>query len=247
MSDDSHNNPDPLRTVRLLWDPPPGPARGPRRSLNIEDIVAAAVQLADTRGTASLSMRQVAAAVGCGTMSLYTYISSKAELLEFMVDHAYAELPAPNGDGPWQDNLRFLAHEHFQLCLRHPWILESNLVRLSLGPNFLTAQEHLYAQLEQAAMTPENIVRSARLLTDYVHGAARSTLLDTEAAENMGTDPKGFQHARDEFWNRWFDLDRFPVHTRLWTFGALTAETDTFSFGLDRLLQGLTDLSKTSS
>src|SRR5699024_7536928 len=95
MTDDNRNNPDPLRTVRLLWDEPEGPARGPRRGHSTAEIVAAAVGLADTRGTGALSMRQVAAAVGCGTMTLYTYVSGKAELLELMTDHVYGEITQP--------------------------------------------------------------------------------------------------------------------------------------------------------
>lgn len=238
MSDEKSDNPDPLKTVRLLWDPPQSPARGPRRSLSATGIAEAAVSLADRQGTASLSMRQVAAAVGCGTMSLYTYVSGKAELLELMVDHVYGELNPPGGRD-WQDNLKELAHGHYALCLRHPWVLGSNLVRLSLGPNFLTAMENIYAELERAGLTPEDTVLSARLLTDYVHGAARNALLDGEATENSGLGASAFREAREEFWNRYFDLDRYPVHTRLWTFGALSTRHDAFSYGLERLLRGI--------
>lgn len=242
MTDDSRNNPNPSRTVRLLWDEPEGPARGPRRGHDTAQIVAAAVGLADTRGTGALSMRQVAAAVGCGTMTLYTYVSGKAELLELMTDHVYGEITPPARDEDWEESLRSLAEQHFHLCLKHPWILEGNLVRLSLGPNFISAREHAYAALERCGLSPEDTMAAARALDDYVHGAARSALLETEATAAAGTDSAGLRLAREEFWDRWFDLDRFPVHTRLWTFGAFSAEHSaraSFSFGLDCLLGGI--------
>jgi hypothetical protein len=54
---------DPARTLKLLWGDPADQAdtrRGPRQSLSIEQVVAAAINLADTDGLGALTMRQVA-------------------------------------------------------------------------------------------------------------------------------------------------------------------------------------------
>jgi len=50
-------------------------------SLSREQIVRAAIELADTEGTQALSMRRLAAKLGAGTMSLYWYIACKEDLL----------------------------------------------------------------------------------------------------------------------------------------------------------------------
>lgn len=247
VSKDDKNNPDPLRTIRLLWDPPPPPTRGPKARLSVEQIVTAAIQLADEQGTDALSMRQLANQLGAGTMSLYTYVSSKAELLELMVDHVYAEIRRPEEQLDWRGQVFGLALQHWQLYERHPWILQSNLVRLALGPNYLDAAEHLYGALESHGLTPEDIVQAARLIDHYVHGAARSTLLEQQASHEAGVSTSEFHSAREEFWQRYFDLDRYPVHTRLWTFGGLSDKRDPFEFGLNRLLDSIELLKASSS
>lgn len=238
MSKDDRNNPDPLRTIRLMWDTPPAPRRGPKARLSIPQIVGVGVRLADDHGTGELSMRRLADALGCGTMSLYTYVSSKAELLELMVDHVHSEIKRPDEALDWRGQLFGLALQHWQLFNRHPWILETNLVRLSLGPNYLDSAEYTLGALEKLGLAPEDIYQCARALNDYVHGAARSALLERQASQATGVSSSEFRAAREQFWERWFDLDRYPAHTRLWTFGALKDARDPFEFGLNRLLDG---------
>ena len=239
MSKDDHNNKDPLRTIRLMWDPPPPPSRGPKGRLSVDRIVDSAIRLADQAGTASLSMRQVAADLECGTMSLYTYISSKAELIELMVDRVHAEITAPDQQLDWRGQVFALALQQWQLYHRHPWILESNLVRLSLGPSYLDAAELLVSALERLGLAPGDIQQSMAAINSYVHGAARSDMLSREASMRSGVSAGEFSKAREEFWSSYFDLDRYPAHTRLWTFGALNDSRDPFEFGLNRLLDGI--------
>ena len=48
--------------------------------MTVDRIVTAAVELADADGIDGVSMRRVADPLGVGTMSLYRYVPSKAEL-----------------------------------------------------------------------------------------------------------------------------------------------------------------------
>src|ERR1700723_3245148 len=61
-----------------IWTRPEPAARRPRFSR--EQIAAVALAIADADGFAAVSIRRVAAELGSGTMSLYRYISTKAEL-----------------------------------------------------------------------------------------------------------------------------------------------------------------------
>ncbi len=242
MSKDDRNNPDPLRTIRLMWDPPPPPSRGPKARLTAEQVVETAVKLADQAGTEALSMRLVARELGCGTMSLYTYVSSKAELLELMVDFVHGEIKRPDEQLDWRGQVFALSLQYWRLYHRHPWILQSNLVRLSLGPRFLDAAENLFGALERLGLSPEDVYQSATAVSSYIHGAARSSLLDRESSRESGVSTNEFDEARKQFWDRYFDLDRYPVHTRLWTFGGLRDPRDPFEYGLNRLLDGVEQL-----
>ncbi|GAA0924651.1 TetR/AcrR family transcriptional regulator [Nonomuraea longicatena] len=84
------------RSTELLWS-----SEGKRR-LSLDGIVRAAIALADEEGLRAASMRRVAERLGFTTMSLYRHVPGKAELVDLMRDHVFAEAlrpPKPAGAG----------------------------------------------------------------------------------------------------------------------------------------------------
>lgn len=65
-----------------------------RRAQTRREIVDAAWRLAEERGIATLSLRDLAAAVGMRAPSLYTYFDSKAAIYDAMFAQGYRELDA---------------------------------------------------------------------------------------------------------------------------------------------------------
>src|ERR1700755_2080751 len=121
------------RSLELLWRTHEFPTKGPRPRLDLDQIVKAAMNVADAEGLGPLSMRKVAELLEVGTMSLYTYVPGKSELLELMRDQAVAganEL----GDGTWRERVERIAHENWWRYHRHPWLLEMSMVRHFPGP-----------------------------------------------------------------------------------------------------------------
>jgi AcrR family transcriptional regulator len=70
----------------VIWDRPERASRGPAPSLSRDEITAAAVAMADTRGIEAVSMRTLAVQLGVGAASLYRYVDRKDELIDLMVD-----------------------------------------------------------------------------------------------------------------------------------------------------------------
>jgi AcrR family transcriptional regulator len=70
--------------------------------LDLDRIVQAAIEVADAEDLGTLSMRKVAERLGVGTMSLYTYVPGKSELIDLMFDQAVA---GPNEPvrGTWRE------------------------------------------------------------------------------------------------------------------------------------------------
>lgn len=95
----------------------------------------AAIQLADADGLEAVSLRKVATALGVGPMRLYTYIAGKDELLDLMVDAAYAEI-RPAGDD-WREVLRSLAETTRHAAHEHEWLADLLGGRPQLGPHAL--------------------------------------------------------------------------------------------------------------
>ncbi|MET0318867.1 MAG: TetR/AcrR family transcriptional regulator, partial [Rhodococcus fascians] len=87
---------DPARTLGLLWRVG---AKKSRTGLTIDSIVDAAVSIADSESLDAVSMRRIADRLGVGTMSLYTHVPGREDLVDLMIDHVqkglYSALDAP--------------------------------------------------------------------------------------------------------------------------------------------------------
>src|SRR5262245_54493212 len=127
---------DPKRSIELLWGLLEPKRRGPKPRLQVGEIVAAAIALADSEGLGAVAMRRVAEALGVAPMSLYSYVPSKAELLDLMLDTATGETARPPIDD-WRSGLAGIARENWTLYHRHPWMLHIAAYRPPLGPNVI--------------------------------------------------------------------------------------------------------------
>src|ERR1044072_8816884 len=123
------------RSMALLWGTKPPPGRGRKPGMTVDGIVAAAVELADTDGIDGVSMRRVADRLGVGTMSLYRYVPSKAELQDLMLDAVMADAPAVHDADGGGGGLEPFARRSLDGYRRHPWLLRASLTRGAMGPN----------------------------------------------------------------------------------------------------------------
>ncbi|MFF7124884.1 MULTISPECIES: TetR/AcrR family transcriptional regulator [unclassified Streptomyces] len=131
----------------VIWARPERTGRGPKPAHTRDDIAAAAVRIADAQGLDGVSMRHVAAELGCGTMSLYNYVPRKEDLYELMMDAVSAEhvLWEPGGD--WRADLLRVAHETRALMHRHPWVPRLMSPVYGFSPHALRYLEHCLACL----------------------------------------------------------------------------------------------------
>lgn len=132
----------------VIWARPERTGRGPRPAFSRADIAAAAVRLADAGGLDAVSMRHVAAELGCGTMSLYNYVPRKEDLHELMVDAVGGEHELWEPSGDWRADLRRVAHQTRALLRRHPWMPRLMSPVYGFSPNALRYLEHCLACMD---------------------------------------------------------------------------------------------------
>ncbi|MER5223781.1 TetR/AcrR family transcriptional regulator [Streptomyces flaveus] len=132
----------------VIWARPERTGRGPRPAYSRADIAAAAVRIADERGLDAVSMRHVAAELGCGTMSLYNYVPRKEDLYELMVDAVAAEHELWEPSGDWRADMLRVARQARALMLRHPWLPALMSPVYGFSPNALRYLEHGLACLD---------------------------------------------------------------------------------------------------
>ncbi|WP_225838326.1 TetR/AcrR family transcriptional regulator [Streptomyces sp. NK08204] len=132
----------------VIWARPERTGRGPKPARTRDDIAAAAVRIADAQGLDAVSMRHVAAELGCGTMSLYNYVPRKEDLYELMVDAVSAEHASWEPSGSWRDDLLRVAHQTRTLMHRHPWLPRLMSPVYGFSPHALRYLEHCLACLD---------------------------------------------------------------------------------------------------
>ncbi|MFE6968584.1 TetR/AcrR family transcriptional regulator C-terminal domain-containing protein [Isoptericola sp. NPDC057653] len=231
--------PEVVRRLALLWDPPQPSGRGRKARLTLEDVVRAGTAIADADGLDALSMRRVAAHLGVGAMSLYTYVPGRAELQDLMIDRAFAELDLPPADAGWREGLATYARAHWELFQRHPWILQTNMWRLPLTPAVLDAQECGLRTLVDTGLPERQVVEIVGLLDAFVRGLARSTVAESAEKDASGQSNDEYWTSMSSFWADWFDRERYPTMLRIWEAGGFDAEATPFDASLERLLDSV--------
>ncbi|NUU25844.1 MAG: TetR/AcrR family transcriptional regulator [Streptomycetaceae bacterium] len=233
---------DPTRTLALLWRAKEPPSRGPKPGLSVDRIVAAAVALADETGVSALSMRKVAERLGVGTMSLYTYVPGKDELLNLMVDTVFAEAERPaDFAGTWREALELHARADRKVALAHPWLVSLATPGLMLmGPAETARSEFAMKAVSAIGLTPREMVDVVNLVDGYVRGVAQITADIGAATRDSGVDYEEWWEKATPMLERLIQQSRYPTLYGVWASGAFeVAPEEGFEFGLQRLLDGV--------
>jgi AcrR family transcriptional regulator len=239
---------DPARTLRLLWRDSEDPGdirRGPRQGLSVEQVVTAAIGLADTDGLGAVTMRHVARILGVVPMSLYTYVPGKAELLDLMLDTVYSRMPHGDLAGrPWRDRLTAIAQENQELFDLHPWVAEVATSRPPLGPGLMAKYEHELTAFEGLGLDDVEMDAALTFLLGFVHAAARSAAEAVAIRQDSAMSEEQWWAANAPLLTRVFDQDRYPIAARVGAaagavHGAAYSPDHAYRFGLQRVLDGL--------
>lgn len=94
--------------------------------LTRNQIAKTALSLADSDGIEALSMRRLSEALDVGTMTLYSYIRNKDELLMLLSDEVMRKsiLQKNRLSSDWKESLVLIAGHTRKVFRRHPWVLD---------------------------------------------------------------------------------------------------------------------------
>lgn len=243
---------DPARTLRLLWrDPAAVPRHGPRQGLSIDAVVDAATELADAQGLTAVTMRQVARALGVVPMTLYTYVPGKDELLDLMLDAAYARMPRADTSGqPWRRRLTVIAAENRRLFETHPWAAAVSTIRPPLGPGQMAKYEHELSAFDGLGLDDVTVDDCLTYLLGFVQACARAAADAREMQRESAMDDGQWWAANAPLLARILDEDAYPTAARVGTaagaaHGGAYNPGHAYDFGLPRVLDGLAALIET--
>ncbi|WP_280425815.1 TetR/AcrR family transcriptional regulator C-terminal domain-containing protein [Nocardia carnea] len=151
--------------------------RRERGSLNPDDIVAGAFELAEEISIDNLSMPLLGKHLGVGVTSIYWYFRKKEELLNAMTDRAlrqYAfETPFIEAED-WRETLRKHAQTMRQTFLGNPILCDLILIRSALSKQAARLggkqTERVIASLVEAGFSLEAAVETYSRVQLHVHG-----------------------------------------------------------------------------
>jgi len=144
------------------------------RSDRRQQVLDAALAIADEKGLDAVTMRAVAARVGVTAMALYPHVKSKDDLLDGLVGRLLAELSLLDPAKPWQDRLRELARSAREAGRRHPAVMPLLFTRPAVTPDAVRVVEAIYQALLDAGVPDAEIPRVERLVSTFVLGYAVS-------------------------------------------------------------------------
>ena len=142
-----------------------------RRAVDPEDIARAAVELLDSEGPRSLTIRAVAQHCGVSPSGLYSRISGVDDLFDLALDHALGQDPQVSSQVQRDDpDLTELLVVYFRHLADHRWACQVLAARAPRGPHYLRVSELMCRLLEEAG-APDPL-GTAYSLSNYVIGSA---------------------------------------------------------------------------
>jgi AcrR family transcriptional regulator len=205
-----------------------------RAPLTRDQVLRAAIAMADESGLESLTMRKLGEAVGVEAMSLYNHVANKDDLIDGMIDVVFGEIDLPSAEVEWSSAMRRRAISVRDVLSRHRWAIGLMESRTNPGPANLRHHDAVLGNLLAAGFSIDQAAHAYSALDSYVYGFAQTQLsLPFDSAEEIAAMGEGMlQH---------FPVDQYPHLARM-IGHALKPGYDhsgEFDFGLDLVLDGL--------
>jgi AcrR family transcriptional regulator len=227
----------------LIWLRPEPTGRKPR--FTREQIARAALRIADDEGFEAVTMKRIASELGAGTMTLYYYVRTKADIVALMQDAILEDVLIPDGELPagWKAAVAVIARRTREVLIQHPWAI-SALNQAQFGPNAVRHFEQSLAALKQTHLTPTQKAELTAIVDDYVTGSAIHTIELLERVRSATDHPQLVKDAQ-VYGETLMARGSFPeVHALAASAGGAFISHDVrrdgqFETGLAALLDGL--------
>lgn len=209
--------------------------RRPRGSLTRQQIVDAALELADQEGLDALSMPALAQRLECGVMTLYGYIDNKEDLLDAIALRGLADLHLPRPLAPEAPSILLAWGRAIRdTLLAHPSLPLIFLSQAVVGPGIFRGIEALLEALGRAGMPSAAALHAVYAVLIYATGFVAWELPRTVRQSKAAY----AAHWRREFAG--LPPEAFPLTAEVVDELPRLAGVEQFELGLKALVAGLT-------
>ncbi|OBB37495.1 TetR family transcriptional regulator [Mycobacterium sp. 852002-51961_SCH5331710] len=218
--------------------------RRERGSINPDDIIKGAFELAEEVGIDNLSMPLLGKHLGVGVTSIYWYFRKKDDLLNAMTDRALRQyvFATPYVEAKdWRETLRNHARTMRKTFMGNPILCDLILIRSALSPRVaklgVQEVEKAIAGLVEAGLSPEDAFDTYSAVSVHVRGSVvLHRLREKNRAANEG--PSDLEESMS------IDADSTPLLALVTEKGHHIGAADdkNFEFGLDCILDRASSL-----
>jgi AcrR family transcriptional regulator len=196
--------------------------------------------MADRSGLEAVTVRALSESLGMSTMSVYTHVETRDDLLVLMGDAVHASMLFPSfGRSGWRTRVRRVAEANLALLVAHPWLLQIRDPRIALGPGTIAKYDHELHAFDGTGL--DDVRRDAALtfLLDFVRSSAAAQLASTGDFGPVWAAAAGrLEH---------YVGDRYPLARRVGRaagehLGAPYGPAAACTFGVERVIAGLADV-----
>lgn len=224
------------------------PAREGREPLTRDQIVEAAIHLADRDGLDALSMRRLGQELGAGATSLYWHVRNKDELLDLILDEVIGEVvgevrrelggDAEPGVADWRKALESIARALRRVLVRHRNVAPLMGERPTFGPKALDALEWMLGVMRRAGFDDRLAILASTTLVNWASGWAVFEVRDPVGPTASEEDRQAYLGEVAAFLGS-LPADRYPNVAATIHLGFEISADEQFEYGLERVLDGL--------
>ncbi|MDP9117190.1 MAG: TetR/AcrR family transcriptional regulator C-terminal domain-containing protein [Actinomycetota bacterium] len=223
----------------LIWERELPAPRGPMAAPKPADITAAAFEIADREGLHAVSVKRVASRLRVPSTRLDNYLISREDLLDLMLDAAFAEIDPAVEDGcGWRQQLEAIARATQVTAQQHPWLRTLAGTRTPCGPNGLRNSERALAALDGLGFDAATMTQAVNTVLAYVYGFVQLELLEPGRKVDEQHEIERHAHTARYLMARVATGD-YPTLERVFADAAHLTAADAFETGLSYVLDGI--------
>ena len=122
--------------------------------------------------SSDLSMRKLAARLGVEAMSIYHHLPNRQAILGAVVDHVLMQVPLPDADRGWRDQLEAFALDSYRVLIAHPAVVPIMATETAdpSDTRALAVVDAVLGALADMGSSPAQQVATYRAITSLVFG-----------------------------------------------------------------------------
>ena len=207
-------------------------ARAPRQQpLSRDQVLRAAISIADGSGLEALTMRRLGQELGVEAMSLYHHVANKDDVLDGIVDLVLGDIDIPPTGTPWRAAMRQRATSAHEVLLAHPWAALQIMSRFNIGIGMTRYLDATLGRLREGGFSVEGALDAWHALDSHIYGFTLQELslpFEADEAPRVSAEVLGQLSAEE-----------FPHVVEVISHVMTSGRVEDFEFGLELLLDGL--------